>query len=79
MKLPNFIQKFKKYKVVLFFIIIFTFTGSYFLTETINYDRATYECSFTYNEEIDENQLLSVETLNSLKNSAEKYSNIDVD
>ena len=79
MKLPNFIQNFKKYKVVLFFIIIFTFTGSYFLTETINYDRATYECSFTYNEEIDENQLLSVETLNSLKNSAEKYSNIDVE
>lgn len=77
-KLTFTIKKFAKHRILIIFVLLLSYFGGYFLCDRINYYHTTYECAFIANEEIDESFLLSEENLLKIRDSAEKYSEIDI-
>ena len=79
MKTNTFLKNLFKGKFVLLFIFIFTFFAGYFVGEGINYVNETYECNFTSTVTIVEDDVLSLDHLTNIRDSAEKYAEINVD
>ena len=79
MKSNNLFKKIWQGKFVLLFILIFTFFAGYLVGEGINFVKETYECNFTSTIEIVEDDVLSFEHLTKIRDSAEKYKEINVE
>lgn len=77
-KLVSTAEKITKHRILILFVLLLSYFGGYFLCDRINYYHTTYECAFIASEDIDETVLLSEENLLKIRDSAEKYSEIDI-
>ena len=72
-------QKIVKTSFIYLFTIVVTFLFGIVVSDTINFYNSNYEIVFSVNEEFDYEKLDDQDYLISIKNTHEKYKEIDVE
>lgn len=75
----KFVKKHQRSILYFLFTIIISFLLGYLCSCTYNYYNSIYVCAFTSQETINEKDLLTKTKLLEIKDSHEKYENIDID
>lgn len=78
-KIKNIVKSIKKNIFFIILLPVLLFLTSYCISNQVHLYTNEYHCSFTSTEQVTEKVLLNKENLNRVKNSADKYKNIDVE